>query len=74
MEALTMLKKIIPDTPVLMTSIHAENSYALKALRYGAAGFIPKTMIQVELGKAVLIVLDGKKYVTPEQAIQLGSL
>ena len=74
MEALAALKKIIPDTPVLLTSIHVENSYALKALRSGAAGFIPKTTIQVELAKAVLIALDGKKYVTPEQAIQLGSL
>lgn len=74
MDALTLLKKIIPDTPVLLTSIHAENSYALKALRSGAAGFIPKTTIQVELAKAVLIILGGKKYVTPEQAIQLGSL
>ena len=74
MEALTLLKKVIPDTPVLLTSIHGETSYALKAFRSGAAGFIPKPLIQVELVKAMLTVLSGKKYLTSEQAIQLGSL
>ena len=73
-EALARLKKIIPDTPVLLTSIHGETSYALKAFRSGAAGFIPKPLIQVELVKAVITVLGGKKYLTSEQAIQLGSL
>jgi two-component system, NarL family, invasion response regulator UvrY len=74
LEALVMLKKITPDIPVLLTSIHVEDSYALKALRSGAAGFIPKPLIQVELAKAVLIVLSGKKYLTAEQAIALGGL
>lgn len=73
-EALTELKRIIPDTPVLLTSIHGETGYALKAFRCGASGFIPKPMIQEELVKAVLTVLEGKKYLTSEQAIQLGSL
>src|SRR5579883_1285232 len=43
MEALALLKEIVPHIPVLMISIHEDNSYALKALRSGAAGFIPKT-------------------------------
>ncbi|HWB92709.1 MAG TPA: response regulator transcription factor [Puia sp.] len=73
-EALPLLKKIAPDTPVLLTSINGETSYALKALRSGAAGFIPKTVIQVELVKAMLTVMSGKKYLTGEQAIQLGGL
>ena len=73
-EALAKLKEIIPETPVLLTSIHGEHSYALKAFRSGAAGFIPKPLIQVELVKAVVTVLGGKKYLTSEQAIQLGSL
>ena len=73
-EALGILKKTIPLVPVLITSIHGENSYALKAIRSGAAGFIPKTLIQVELVKAVLTVLSGKKYLTSDQAIQLGNL
>lgn len=74
LEALSLLKRSIPHIPVLMTSIHGDNSYALKALRSGAAGFIPKTVIQVELVKAVYTVLGGKKYLTSEQAIQLGGL
>ena len=74
LEALVALRKSIPDIPVLMTSIHGDNSYALKSLRSGAAGFIPKMLIQTELVKAVLTVLSGKKYLTSEQAIQLGSL
>jgi len=73
-EALVRLKKIIPDIPVLLTSIHGEHSYALKAFRNGAAGFIPKPLIQVELAKAVVTVLGGKRYLTSDQAIQLGSL
>jgi len=74
MEALVILKASVPHIPVLLISIHEDNSYALKALRSGAAGFIPKARIQVELVKAVHTVLSGKKYLTTEQAIQLGSL
>ena len=74
LEALVLLKNTFPRIPVLMTSIHGDNSYALKALRSGAAGFIPKSIIQLELIKAVQTVLSGKKYLTREQAIQLGSL
>lgn len=73
-EALPLLKEVLPNTPILLTSIHGENIYALKAFRSGAAGFIPKTLIQTELVKAMTTVLSGKKYLTGEQAIQLGSL
>ena len=74
MEALAVLKENVPHIPVLLISIHEDKSYALKALRSGASGFIPKTQIQVELVKAVHTVLSGKKYLTSEQAIQLGNL
>ena len=74
LEALAVLRDRIPHIPILLTSIHTEKSYALKALRSGAAGFIPKPLIQVELTKAVITVLSGKKYLTEEQAIQLGNL
>jgi DNA-binding NarL/FixJ family response regulator len=74
LEALAILRTRIPHIPILLTSIHTENSYALKALRSGAAGFIPKPLIQVELARAVITVLAGKKYLTAEQAIQIGNL
>jgi two-component system invasion response regulator UvrY len=74
LEALPVLKQIVPHIPVLITSIHGETGYALKAFRSGAAGFIPKPLIQVELVKAIGIVLSGKKYLTSDQAIQLGNL
>src|ERR1700754_3431613 len=53
LEAMETIRRKVPHLPVLIVSIHSENRYALKALRSGASGFIPKPRIQQELVKAI---------------------
>lgn len=42
LEALTQIKEISPDLPVLMMSMHPEEQYALRVFKSGAVGFLSK--------------------------------
>ncbi len=54
-----------PALPVLVLSAHAEEDYAVRALKTGAAGYMTKNYPPEELLGAVQRLLAGKKYVTP---------
>ena len=64
LEALKAVKALIPGLPVLVISIHGEERYAIKAIKSGAAGFIPKMLIRPTLGKAIRTALSGKIYIS----------
>lgn len=49
---------------VLMLSMHAEESYVLKALRSGAAGYALKSADLEELQRAIRTVADGHRYLS----------
>lgn len=74
LEALEQIKKIKPKLPVLIISIHAEELYALRALKAGASGYLKKDMAPEELVKAITVVLSGKQYITPAVAETLSSV
>jgi two-component system invasion response regulator UvrY len=74
LDALEQIKKIKPKLPVLIVSIHAEELYALRALKAGASGYLKKDMAPEELVKAITVVLSGKQYITPAVAETLSSL
>ncbi|MGI8908267.1 MAG: response regulator [Candidatus Sumerlaeaceae bacterium] len=73
LEALADIKIERPDLPVLICSIHAENEYALRALRGGAAGYIPKDSDPDELITALQKVVSGRRYITPTLAELLAA-
>ncbi len=56
---------------VLMLSIHNNVQYALRALKAGADAYITKSEAAEELSKAVENVMNGKKYVSSDIAIDL---
>lgn len=58
-------RKAQPDLPVLVLSAHAEEHYAVRALKAGAAGYMTKNYPPEELAEAVRRLLAGKRYVTP---------
>ena len=74
LEALKVLRREHPHTPVLILSIHAEELYATRALKSGAQGYLTKAFAEGELLKAVAALLNGKKYITPIVAEQLSNL
>jgi len=56
---------------VLILSIHNNVQYALRALKAGADGYITKSEAAEELSKAVENIMNGKKYVSSDIAIDL---
>jgi two-component system, NarL family, invasion response regulator UvrY len=71
LEVLKELKQIRPRLPVLILTMHAEEQYARRAFKAGAAGYISKDSVRTELVKAIKKVIDGGKYVSPTLAEKL---
>jgi DNA-binding NarL/FixJ family response regulator len=71
LEALSDIKKEHPRLPVLILSMHAEEQFAVRALRAGASGYLSKACAPEELITALRKVLRGEKYVSPEVAEKL---
>lgn len=62
---LQQIKNQFPEVPVLILSIHAEEQYAMRALKAGAAGYLTKETAPQELVTAIQKVAGGGKYVSP---------
>ena len=73
LEVLKELREHHPRLPVLVLSVHAEEQYAIRALRAGAVGYITKESAPEELCKAVRKVLDGGRYVSSSLAEKLAA-
>ncbi len=71
MDALKQLHAEAPDLPVLILSQHAEEQYAVRALRAGACGYLTKDCAVEELVRAVRKALAGGKYVSEAVAERL---
>jgi len=74
LDILKDVKVVYPDLPVLILSIHPEERFAVRCIKAGAKGYLCKSGIVNELTRAVKkIVLENRKYITPEVAEQLAS-
>jgi len=73
LETLTRLREQSPDLKVLVLSVHAEDQYAVRALRGGAAGYLTKDHSPEELADAVRRVHRGGRYVSATLAEKLAS-
>ena len=67
-EVLKEIKETRPRLPVLMLSMHAEEQYAVRAFKAGAAGYISKGSSGDELRAAILKVIKGGRYISPALA------
>ena len=72
MDALRQLKKEQPDLPVLILSIYAEDQYALRALKAGAAGYLTKDGAPDELVVAIRRAAAGRRYIRSSLAEKLA--
>ena len=71
-EVLKVLKIRHPGMKVLILSMHAEEQYAVRALKAGASGYIAKSTAIDELASAIRKVAQGRKYVSPSLAEKLA--
>ena len=72
-DLLAEIKHRHPKLPVLILSFHAEEHFAVRALRAGAAGYLAKSAAPEELVAAVTKVCRGGRYVTEGVAERLAA-
>jgi DNA-binding NarL/FixJ family response regulator len=70
-EALTSLRRQIPDIRVVFLTMHTEVAYARRAMEAGAHGYVLKHSAPAELVAAIRAALNGHTYVTPVLAGQV---
>jgi DNA-binding NarL/FixJ family response regulator len=73
LDALKDVRGTSPRLPVLVLSQHAEEQYAIRAFRAGAAGYVTKDSAPDELVKAARKALSGGKYVSSSLAEHLAT-
>lgn len=72
LEVLKEVKKIKPELPVLVLTMHPEDQYAVRVLRAGASGYLTKKNAPDEVVAAVRKVFSGRKYISPSLAEKLA--
>lgn len=65
-DVLDHITKNYPDLKVIVLTVHDAGEYAIRALREGAAGFLPKSAASIELEQAIQTVIRGEVYISPE--------
>jgi RNA polymerase sigma factor (sigma-70 family) len=65
-DVLLHAKKNFPQTRVIVLTVHEAGEYAIRALREGAAGFLPKSAASTELEQAIDTVMKGESYISLE--------
>ncbi len=68
LELIKSLQRRTPAVPVLVLSMHDESTYADRAFRAGARGYVNKRESAHRVVEAVRRVLDGKLYVSEKAA------
>lgn len=67
------LKKALPDTSVLILTMHDDEEYLFRAIHAGASGYILKSAPHDELLKAIVHIAAGNAYLYPSATKRLMS-
>jgi len=71
MDAGKQLKKMLPNTKIIVLTMSEDFEFAAQALRHWASAYLLKKSAASELVKAIREALKGKTYVTPRVAQRL---
>jgi two-component system, NarL family, response regulator NreC len=64
-DATRQIVKRLPQTRVLILSMHSEEAYVVQALQAGAHGYMLKDSAARELIRAIAVLADGKAFFSP---------
>jgi two-component system, NarL family, response regulator NreC len=64
-EAARQLTASVPEAPVVILSMHSDESYVLRALKAGARGYLLKESAESDLIAAIRAVHNGKAFFSP---------
>lgn len=65
LDVLTQIRAIAPHLPVLILSMHQQVSYAARALKAGALGYVSKDSAREHLVQAIRKLARGERFLTP---------
>jgi two-component system, NarL family, response regulator NreC len=65
-EAAQRISALLPNTRILILSMHSDESYVLRALKAGAKGYLLKDSAENDLIEAIRAVDEGKAFFSPE--------
>lgn len=65
LEAASRIAREIPETKIVILSMHTSEHYVLEALRAGAVGYVVKDAAVEELEQALCAVLHGDLWLSP---------
>jgi DNA-binding NarL/FixJ family response regulator len=68
LEATRRILQLLPDTAVLMLSMHSEETWVRQALDAGARGYLLKSAMELELPEAVRRIAAGETVLDPSVA------
>jgi DNA-binding NarL/FixJ family response regulator len=72
LEAARQIALLSPRTRLVILSMHANEEYVLRALHFGAAGFMLKEASTTELAAALSAIRQGGTYLSPSISSQLA--
>jgi DNA-binding NarL/FixJ family response regulator len=65
-EAVRQIRLAVPNTKVLVLTMHESDQMVRRALDAGACGYLLKSDLADELPKAVKAIADGKRFLAPK--------
>ena len=65
LETARRLREAVPQTKIIVLTMHTEEAYVLEALQAGAGGYVLKTQAAVDIVQAIHTVIQGAIYVSP---------
>ena len=73
LEIIKDIRKLKPETKILILSMYSEELYAFRAIKAGASGYLTKNHCPSELISAIRKVSTGRKYISQAVAEQLAN-
>ena len=64
-EAISEIKRVSPETRILIITVHKEDEHVIRAFQEGANGYLLKYACHEELIIAIRSILQGHNYISP---------
>jgi two-component system, NarL family, response regulator NreC len=64
-EAARQIRAALPETQVVMLSMHSDEAYILRALKAGAKAYLLKDSAEADLARAIRAAAAGKSFFSP---------
>jgi len=68
LETARRLRETVPQTRIILLTMHTEEPYVLEALQAGTVGYVLKTQAAVDIVQAIREALQGAIYLSPRVA------